>query len=99
MTTPPDFPPFDESTSDGCTLVLDWARHCCVEHDREYWEGRTDDDRARADKALRVCIQAHGPWWSRPFYWSLGWVRWSGVRVLPVASRAFWDKPHKRGLR
>ena len=90
-----DFPPFDLRISDGCTGVFDLGvRHCCVTHDGAYWRGRTYVDKALADRMLRACIQAEGG----VFYWTLGWVRWAGVRVLPAASRAFWDKPHKAGL-
>ena len=37
--------------------------HCCVEHDRHYWQGMTIDGfekRVRADVQLRVCVQLSG---------------------------------------
>jgi deferrochelatase/peroxidase EfeB len=87
-----EWPPFDPTISDGCTGVRDFGvRHCCVAHDRDYWYGRTSQDRAAADRELRWCIQAEGG----AFYWCLGWVRWVGVRLL--GRRAFWGKPHKQG--
>ena len=36
---------------------------CCVEHDRAYWQGETDngfEKRQRADRALQQCIVAFG---------------------------------------
>lgn len=87
------FPPFDPRTSDGCTGVRDLGcRECCVEHDKAYWEGVTEEDREAADQRLRECIQAKG----NPFYWLLGWIRFGGVRWLPAAKRAFYNKPHKQ---
>lgn len=85
------FPPFDPATSDGCTGVRDIARHCCVEHDKAYWEGRTEADRLAADQQLRACIQEAGG----PGFWLLSHIRYAGVRLF--GARAFWNKPHKRG--
>ncbi len=90
-----DWPPFDPAVSDGCSDGLrNLARHCCVEHDRAYWDGRTAADRAAADEELRRCIQAAG---RGPHWWLLGWLRWAGVRLL--GRRAFWGKLHKEPLR
>ncbi len=49
--------------SDGCTLFpdsslidkTDWCE-CCFEHDIAYWQGGTEDERLKADEALRDCV-------------------------------------------
>ena len=55
-----DLRPF---TSDGCTLFPDgtirdrakWC-DCCFTHDIAYWQGGTEEDRKKADEALRLCV-------------------------------------------
>lgn len=50
--------------SDGCTLFPDsslilekeWSV-CCFEHDIAYWKGGTEDERLKADEALRDCVK------------------------------------------
>jgi hypothetical protein len=50
--------------SDGCTLFpdnssilkSDWC-DCCFEHDIAYWQGGTEDERIKADEALRDCVK------------------------------------------
>ena len=50
--------------SDGCTLFpdssimieSDWC-DCCFEHDIAYWQGGTEEERLKADEALRDCIK------------------------------------------
>ncbi|MBN1407854.1 MAG: hypothetical protein JW956_08700 [Calditrichaceae bacterium] len=50
-------------SSDGCSLFPDrsmtnnedWCE-CCVEHDKAYWRGGTDEERAQADSLFKVCI-------------------------------------------
>ena len=50
-------------TSDGCTLFpdssliseKDWCS-CCFEHDIAYWQGGTEEERLKADEALRDCV-------------------------------------------
>lgn len=52
-------------SSDGCSLFPDgtpsekdkWCG-CCFEHDRVYWRGGTEAERAKADDALRDCVLA-----------------------------------------
>ena len=91
--------PFDPSTSDGCTGVRDWARHCCVVHDEGYHYGLSEGDRKRADRRLRECIHEFGqtkPSWQKPFWWALGHIRYLGVRLF--GRGAFYSKPHKQGL-
>ena len=58
-------PPLAPFTSDGCSLFPDgpftnkllWA-DCCLEHDRAYWQGGTEEERRRADLELKYCILA-----------------------------------------
>ncbi len=55
-----DLSPF---TSDGCSLFPDgtindrakWC-DCCLTHDTAYWQGGTEDERKKADEALRDCV-------------------------------------------
>ena len=50
-------------TSDGCSIFPDkslitkedWC-DCCFEHDIAYWKGGTEEERLKADIALRDCI-------------------------------------------
>jgi hypothetical protein len=50
--------------SDGCTLFpdnspinkSDWC-DCCFEHDISYWQGGTEEERLKADEALRDCVK------------------------------------------
>lgn len=53
----------------GCTALPDWLYRligwnelceCCYDHDRAYDRGGTEEDRSRADQALRVCWRAAG---------------------------------------
>ena len=52
-------------STDGCSLYpdrdertgQDWCS-CCVAHDRAYWRGGSEDERLRADEALRACVEA-----------------------------------------
>lgn len=49
--------------SDGCTLFpdrslirqQDWC-DCCFEHDIAYWQGGTEAERLKADRALSDCV-------------------------------------------
>jgi hypothetical protein len=50
-------------TSDGCSLFPDgtlkdhakWCE-CCLKHDIAYWHGGTEEQRLKADEALRDCV-------------------------------------------
>lgn len=50
-------------SSDGCSLFPDgtikdrskWC-DCCLQHDIAYWRGGTEEERIRADAALRDCV-------------------------------------------
>ena len=59
-----DLKPF---ISDGCSSFPDgtaaqqtlWLE-CCVAHDLAYWQGGTQEQRAKADLALESCVSAVG---------------------------------------
>ncbi len=50
-------------SSDGCSLFpdsslvgnLDWS-DCCLEHDIQYWQGGTKEQRLMADSLFKECI-------------------------------------------
>ena len=53
----------NQFASDGCSLFPDgtlkdrtlWC-DCCFKHDITYWRGGSEEERKRADKALRACV-------------------------------------------
>ena len=53
----------NEFVSDGCSLFPNgnfadrslWL-NCCIEHDRAYWTGGSEEQRKLADLALRDCV-------------------------------------------
>lgn len=55
-------------SSDGCPRIAtnvsypqeDQWKLCCVEHDRAYWKGGTQEDRNKADSDLHACITQRG---------------------------------------
>jgi hypothetical protein len=69
-------------TSDGCSLFPDgdvkdralWCE-CCFEHDIAYWRGGTEEERKKADRALRDCVRA------RTKNKALADVMYQGVRM------------------
>ena len=85
---PPELRPF---TTDGCSLFpdrwseKDWCR-CCVAHDRVYWRGGTDDERLKADQALRACVRSttDSPALAALMY---AGVRVGGTPYLPTSFR------------
>ncbi len=47
----------DAFTTDGCTLFMDGSwKQCCFEHDRQYWQGGSAEERLMADVRFRKCI-------------------------------------------
>ncbi len=81
---PGEVPP-NPFTTDGCSIWPDstWV-DCCVEHDFRYWCGGTWEERRRADRELRECVEQHAPMWATPMY--LG-VRLGGAPWNPVPWR------------
>ncbi|MCG2752782.1 MAG: hypothetical protein L6301_13160 [Desulfobacteraceae bacterium] len=90
-------------TSDGCTLFPDgtvkdrdkWCR-CCQTHDLAYWQGGSDDERQKADTALRDCVLArtHDPELAETMY--LG-ARVGGHPAFPIWYRWGYGWPYGRG--
>jgi len=68
--------------SDGCSMVLDFYKRCCIFHD--WWYAThldfdlSDISRAEADKRFRHCIQSRSM--LRKFS-PMSWWRWLGVRT------------------
>ena len=72
--------------TDGCTAWFDGSwRGCCIEHDRVYWCGGTEDERERADRVFRDCVAETAPEWLAGLM-HLG-VRFGGHPIWPSASR------------
>lgn len=84
-------------TSDGCPHLAeaisypqeDQWRLCCVEHDKAYWKGGSQDQRQKADLDLQSCITERGSpeaarlvyyavrssqKWTPTLPWGYGWV-------------------------
>lgn len=61
----PSNQPLQPFTTDGCSafpsraewMSADWC-HCCLTHDLAYWRGGTEDERVKADEALKACVLA-----------------------------------------
>ncbi len=95
-----DLRPF---SSDGCTLFPDgtikdrqkWCE-CCFQHDIAYWKGGTEDERKKADEALRDCV------FSRTKDRTLAETMYRGVRAgghpaFPNWYRWGYGWPYSRG--
>ncbi len=99
-------PPWNDAMSDGCsvpTWLLDYvpllaqvcavARDICVAHDRAYYEGGTEEDRERADLALRDALEPRiGAWLALEFYNAVrlcGGSHWGTGRTWD--GRALWQ--------
>ncbi|VAW61648.1 hypothetical protein MNBD_GAMMA09-3852 [hydrothermal vent metagenome] len=87
--------------SDGCSGFPDGTHEqhtlwlsCCTEHDRAYWKGGTYEERKKADKALKVCVEKQG----EPEIASLmlAGVRVGGTPYLPTAFRWGYGWPYSR---
>lgn len=68
-------------TTDGCTLWPNgsWTA-CCIDHDTKYWCGGPNDDRLRADRALRSCVRGQSNALNATLMYAavrLGGIRWS----------------------
>ncbi|WP_346962789.1 hypothetical protein [Colwellia sp. Arc7-635] len=63
-----NFSLFDRNTltpfiSDGCSMFPDgtikqkelWL-NCCIQHDYEYWQGGTYQQKVASDQALKICV-------------------------------------------
>lgn len=89
-------------STDGCSLYpdrdertgQDWCS-CCVAHDRAYWRGGTEDERWRADEALRACVEAKTGDASRAALMFRG-VRLGGSAHWPTSFRWGYGWPFGR---
>ncbi len=81
-------------STDGCSEFPDgtlehktlWQK-CCIQHDLAYWLGGTEQQRADADQALKVCVAAVG----EP---QIAAIMLAGVRV---GGSPFWPTPYRWG--
>ena len=90
--------------SDGCSRFPDGTRedrnlwcHCCLEHDKAYWQGGSREERKAADAELRNCVEAVG----RPktgVIMELG-VRAGGSPMWPTRFRWGYGWPYFRGYK
>jgi len=90
-------------TSDGCSLfpdgtITDRAKWCgcCLMHDIAYWRGGTEEERKRADAALRDCVLEHTGDKALSETMYLG-VRAGGHPVFPAWYRWAYGWPYGRG--
>lgn len=98
-------PPFDPAMSDGCSVPrrlrgiipaleeqCERCRAFCIEHDRAYYEGGTEDDRRAADGRLYDSIRTIiGERWALEWYAALrvgGYTHWGTGRTWD--GRALW---------
>lgn len=92
-------------TTDGCSLFPDgWPTEqdtwleCCVEHDKAYWLGGTEQERLRADRNLRDCVlDATGD--SHLAELMYAGVRAGGHPLFPTWYRWAYGWPMGRGYR
>jgi hypothetical protein len=92
-------------TSDGCSLFPDgtiadrakWC-DCCLLHDIAYWRGGTEEERKRADEALRDCVLGHTGDKALSETMYLG-VRAGGNPVFPAWYRWGYGWPYGRGYK
>jgi hypothetical protein len=95
----PGLKPF---TTDGCSqfpdrleaLGKDWCL-CCVAHDRAYWRGGTEEDRLKADQALRTCVRTASDNAELAAQMYAG-VRIGGTAYLPTPFRWGYGWPYGR---
>ncbi|BFM09404.1 hypothetical protein GCM10025791_31580 [Halioxenophilus aromaticivorans] len=99
ITSASELTPF---TTDGCSMFpngdsankVKWMR-CCTQHDYAYWKGGTEDDRFRADEALKQCVADLGES-EISMLMHLG-VRLGGEPYFPTWYRWGYGWPYLRG--
>ncbi len=97
-----DLGPF---TSDGCSLFPDgtprdrtlWC-DCCLAHDMAYWQGGTEEERKKADEALRDCVHERTKDKALAETMYLG-VRAGGHPAFPMWYRWAYGWPYGRGYK
>ena len=76
----------------GCSLFPEFNyRHCCVEHDKDYFRGGTSKERRKSDNRLYTCVKNTKGWQNK----LIAPVMWMGVRVLGVS---FLPTPFRWGF-
>jgi hypothetical protein len=102
---PADVDDLADFTSDGCSLfpdgtITDRAKWCgcCLMHDIAYWRGGTEEERKRADAALRDCVLEHTGDKALSETMYLG-VRAGGHPVLPAWYRWAYGWSYGRGYK
>ena len=88
--------------TDGCSSSPDGTgpngvswRHCCVEHDKDYWVGGTSEQRLASDERLKKCIGDTGyTGYARVAY---SFVRAAGGPYQDVSYRWGFGWPYGRG--
>ncbi|WP_072908803.1 hypothetical protein [Malonomonas rubra] len=91
-------------TSDGCSSFPDgtiaqqnlWLE-CCVEHDKAYWAGGTEEQREIADEKLKKCVTKVGQ--PEIAKLMLAGVRVGGTPHLPTSFRWGYGWPFPRGYK
>jgi len=88
-------------TSDGCSLFPDgtiaqkelWLT-CCIQHDYDYWQGGTYQQKIASDRALKVCVANVG----QPEIAALmmAGVSVGGTAYLPTKFRWGYGWPYPR---
>jgi len=74
---------FNQKICYGCSYVPDFDfSDCCIEHDKLYEIGGTDEDRLLADRQLKECIKEKGHNYK-------SFVYYVGVRIF---GRFFFNK-------
>ena len=84
---------FPEGTTEDKNL---WC-HCCLEHDKSYWQGGTTADRKKADEALGACVRKTGK--KDIANLMLAGVRVGGTPYLPTSFRWGYGWPYLRGYK
>lgn len=76
----------------GCSLFPDCNYgHCCVEHDKDYFNGGTSKQRRQSDHRLYRCVKNTKGWQNK----FTAPVMWMGVRVFGVS---FLPTPFRWGF-
>jgi hypothetical protein len=75
--------------------------HCCVEHDRHYWRGETQDGyhrRQQADAQLRACVQLTGAQQSDEIAAALGLPQQDIVEVIDLTGELMYQAVRIGGI-
>jgi hypothetical protein len=91
-------------TTDGCSMFPEGTADqqdlwlvCCIDHDLAYWMGGTSEEREKADRELRDCVERTGQ--PEIAKLMLAGVRAGGTPYLPTGFRWGYGWPWPRGYR